>query len=82
MSYYVHALQLSLLRKILLAFALLCMSLSQSFRFRIPCRPATVRCKMKCKLLAAVDQEIRIAAVTELEHLGCNAHAESLQQTL
>jgi hypothetical protein len=46
------------------------------------CRPATVPCKMKCKLLAAVDQEIRIAAVTELEHLGCSAHAESLQQTL
>ncbi|KAL0045119.1 hypothetical protein WJX82_008943 [Trebouxia sp. C0006] len=32
--------------------------------------------------LQSVDQEIRIAAVTELEHLGCSAHAESLQQTL
>lgn len=33
---------------------------------------------------AVVDQEIKVAAVTELslEHLGCNAHAESLRQRL
>ncbi len=70
--------------KILLASPLLCMSLcdhaclSHSDLEHLQGQWATiVHCKMKCKLLTAVDQEIRVAAVTELNTLA-PVHMRSL----